>query len=317
MPCLVAFAVLAVMGIFSSTHRALAREALGCIGRRITLRPCDTGFQEKVQGRLIGWLMKRSIWLARQVRKYFEAITWVLFIVTVWSLYATAVGLYNFYFYGSCDGLNASSFCVLDPSGGNNAFSDVDVPADVMLPPCGQSEVGGTGLLSAIPLDTTDYPTLSAAAVDSTNEVIMIGCFECENTRLVLPTIAQLVESRAPQFTFIHYPTKPATAYLTGILQCMYETDNDSRWWTAVGRLMELPVEELADASAVYAELSSLGYSSEALVDCATSEQTIEQVNRQRQEVIYTGIYGTPLIFVNDTPVVGPKPYRVYRHLLE
>lgn len=315
MPCLVAFVVLAVMGIFSSTHRALAREALGCIGRRVTLRPCDTGFQEKVQGRLLGWLMKRSVWLARQVRRYFEVISWVLFIVTIWSIYATAVGVYNFYFYGSCDGLNASSFCVLDPTGGNNAISGVDIPDDMLLPPCGESEAGGTGLLSHLPLSLAQYPTLAAPRTD--NEIIMIGCFECENTRAAFPTIRRLVDNETVPLTFIHYPTKPTTSYLTGVVQCMYDTGESQQWWTAVGELMTIPQAELADEALVYERLAALEYDPVELADCAASEAMQVQITAQRQEVALTGIYGTPLIFVSGTPVVGPKPYRVYYHLLK
>jgi len=32
---------------------------------------------------------------------------------------------------------------------------------------------------------------------------------------------------------------------------------------------------------------------------------------------IKTGVYGTPTVFVNGEPIVGPKPYRVYERLLK
>ena len=52
--CIVAFIVLSILGIFSATNRALAREAMDCVFRRVTLRPCNTGFDEKMKARILG-----------------------------------------------------------------------------------------------------------------------------------------------------------------------------------------------------------------------------------------------------------------------
>jgi hypothetical protein len=52
--CIVAFAVLSILGIFSATNRALAKEALDCVLRRVTLRPCNTGFDEKIKAKILG-----------------------------------------------------------------------------------------------------------------------------------------------------------------------------------------------------------------------------------------------------------------------
>ncbi len=52
MPCVVALVVLSIMGIFSASNRALAKEAFDCVFRRITLRPCPTGFDEKIKARV-------------------------------------------------------------------------------------------------------------------------------------------------------------------------------------------------------------------------------------------------------------------------
>ncbi len=52
--CIVAFVVLSILGIFSASNRVLAREALDCVLRRVTLRPCNTGFDEKMKAKLLG-----------------------------------------------------------------------------------------------------------------------------------------------------------------------------------------------------------------------------------------------------------------------
>lgn len=314
MACFVAFAVLAVMGIFSSTHRVLAKEALACIGRRVTLRPCDTGFREKIQGRLVGFLMRRSVIVARLVNKHFEILAWIFFIVTVWSLVVSVEGAYNFYRYGSCNGLQDSSFCVLDPSGDNSAVSEIDVPEGVILPECEGGEDVEGGLLSHIPLESKEiYPTTESESLD---EILFIGCFECPNTRKVFPTISELKEEHDPKITFIHHPTKQTTAYMTEIVQCMYEASEDDEWWDVLETLFASDIEDLHEESYTYSVLEEAGYDSETIRECVESERIENLMRTQRQEVTNTGLYGTPLLFVNETPVVGPKPYRVYKFLL-
>lgn len=314
MACFVAFAVLAVMGIFSSTHRALAKEALACITRRVTLRPCDTGFKEKLQGQMVGWLLRRSTRLARFVNRYFEVLAWIFFLITIWSLVVSVEGAYNFYRYGSCDGLNDSSFCVLDPTGSNTAVSNVDVPDDVFLPTCSDDADVEGGLLSHIPLTLENYPH---TVTESPNEVIFIGCFECPNTRKMYPTLRRLLDTYDPNYTFVHQPTKPNTAYMTGIIQCTYEASAGREWRSVIDRFFAGEPGDLAEESYVYDVLAEEGYDAEAIRSCAASERMEDIVKQQRQEVVNTGIYGTPLIFTNETPVVGSKPYRVYHFMME
>ena len=69
--CIVAFAVLSILGIFSATNRALAKEALDCVLRRVTLRPCNTGFDEKIKAKILGSVITRSEVAARFLNKYF------------------------------------------------------------------------------------------------------------------------------------------------------------------------------------------------------------------------------------------------------
>ena len=315
MACFVAFAVLAVMGIFSSTHRVLAREALACIGRRVTFRPCDTGFREKIQGRLVGFLMRRSVLVARLVNKHFEILAWIFFLITVWSLFVSVDGAYNFYRYGSCNGLNDSSFCVLDPSGANTSVSGIDVPDGVMAPTCEGGEGVEAGLLSHIPLESVEsYPQTTS---DSSEEILFIGCFECPNTRKVFPEIDRLKEEYDPNIIFIHHPTKPTTSYMTGIVQCTYEASEGDEWWSLMRTFFASDIEDLHEPEYVYDLVEEAGYDSNSIAECAASERIEDLVSAQRQEVINTGIYGTPLIFVNEEPVVGPKPYRVYKFLID
>jgi protein-disulfide isomerase len=49
------------------------------------------------------------------------------------------------------------------------------------------------------------------------------------------------------------------------------------------------------------------------ITECANSEETKNEVNKEVLELEKTNIYGTPTIFINGKAFVGPKPYRVYR----
>lgn len=102
MLCIAAFFILLIMGIFSATHRELAREAFGCVLHRLTLKPCQSSFQTKVKSGVINWLMKKNMRLASLFNKYAEILAWVFVILTLVSTIYTAYGLYNYFVHGSC-----------------------------------------------------------------------------------------------------------------------------------------------------------------------------------------------------------------------
>ncbi len=104
--CIIAFIVLSILGIFSASNRALAREALDCVSRRVTFRPCTTGFDEKMKAKILGKVIMRSEGLARSISKNFEALAWFFFLLMMTASVFFIRGLYLFYVTGSCNGLN-------------------------------------------------------------------------------------------------------------------------------------------------------------------------------------------------------------------
>jgi hypothetical protein len=99
MPCIIALIVFSIMGIFSASHRALAKEAFSCVFKRITFRPCDTGFQEKIKGKILSKLISRSVFLAKMVNKHYEILSWIFFILMMGSTIWVFRGVYNFYVF--------------------------------------------------------------------------------------------------------------------------------------------------------------------------------------------------------------------------
>src|SRR5512147_569056 len=102
--CIVSFIVLSILGVFSASNRDLARESLDCVFRRITLRPCNTGFDEKMKAKILGFVIVRSEGAAMVLNRYFEALSWAFFIILMASSIYSARSLVLFYTTGSCNG---------------------------------------------------------------------------------------------------------------------------------------------------------------------------------------------------------------------
>ncbi len=302
--CLLAFIVLAIISVFSAAYRELAKEAFDCVFRRMTFRPCDTGFREKMQAKLVAKVLSRSVRAAKLLNKHFELFSWILFVSTVVSIFWAGKGLYNFYLYGSCNGLNQSGFCALDPTGANNKTSQVGEA-------CGTT-AGDEASVTLTGVDLSLFPAVGEQAADT---VFMVGCFACEYTRKAYPLIQQLRAKHELNFVFAHYPVKEGMMELLNTEYCAYQQDPDL-YWQLIDRLFEIEVDKLADAAQIDQLLTELGYDLAGLRACEAAPSTNVAVTDRRIQLEKTNIYGTPLIFINEKGLVGPKPYRVYERML-
>jgi len=100
--CIAAFVVLFFCGIFSASHRQLARKAWHCVLRRVTFRPCDINFREEMKGRIIGRIILPHPRLARFLDRWIDAFAWLFAILSVWSLASVAVSGLNLWIYDTC-----------------------------------------------------------------------------------------------------------------------------------------------------------------------------------------------------------------------
>ncbi len=305
MICILAFVVLSILGIFSATHRLLAKEALDCVLRRITLRPCTTGFNEKIKAQILGKVLGRSEVAAKFLNKHFELFSWILFLTMIASIFWTGKGLVNYYMYGSCNGLNKSGFCALDPKGENNKVSQA-----------GGSCATGEGDESKVTLagvDLTLFPTINTGSKD---EVVLIGCYSCDYTRKAYPLVKKLISENKVNYTFAHYPVKEETLYLLPIGYCAYKQDQN-KYWQLNDKLFSSEKSDIARKEFVDTLLKDVGYDVDAINSCSTSSETNSAVVARRITLEKTNIYGTPLVFINGKGLVGPKPYRVYERILK
>ena len=307
MPCIVALIVFGIMGIFSASQRALAKEALDCVFKRVTFRACNTGFQEKVKGKLLAKILKRSTFLAKVLNKYYEIFSWIFFILMVGSTIWVFRGVYNFYVYGSCNGLNATGFCAFDPSGANNKVT-----------PLGDGETCGTVQKTEknVTLKNVDLFSFPSTNVGSKDTVVFIGCYDCEYSRKAYSDILKLVKNKNANYIFAHYPAKgPITDDLANTAYCVGKNYGD-KFWDFNSYLFSADKNYILDKKNIDMILTKFNFDANEISkidECANSPETKTAVEAQVKELNKTNMYGTPTIFINEKAFVGPKPYRVYR----
>ena len=123
--CIVAAVILGVMSIFSAKYRKWAKEAFSCVGRRLTLRPCESSFNQRVKAKLTGKLIGKSPRGARLLNRHFEALSWMFTIMLFASLFLTALAVFNIAVYGTCDPANPDQ-CIIGTEpvcGGENCMT--------------------------------------------------------------------------------------------------------------------------------------------------------------------------------------------------
>lgn len=302
MPCLIALIVFGIMGIFSASHRALAKEAFDCIFRRVTFRPCNTGFQDKVKGKILSKIINRSTFLAKMVNKHYEILSWVFFILMVGSTLWVMRGGYNFYVYGSCNGLNEGGFCAFDPTGENNKTTTV-----------GNSTCGITkNEVKNVALNDTNFSSFPTIKTGSEDTVIFIGCYACDYSRKAYPDIKKLVENKKANFIFAHYPAKGDTMFLGNAGYAIRKIYGDGAFWKFNDYLFMADKDYVLDKKNLDSILLKFDLDVRNINELANSAETKEMMDMEILELNKTNLYGTPTIFINGKSFVGPKPYRVY-----
>jgi protein-disulfide isomerase len=302
--CIIAFIVLGILGIFSATNRALAREAFDCVLRRVTLRPCTTGFDEKIKSKILGSVITRSETAARVINRNFELLSWTFFILMVASTIWAFRGLYLFYVTGSCNGLNSAAFCVFDPKGNNNQVSTINTTCSAQ--PLTEND------LTLKNVDLSGFPVLNSGAKD---KIVFIGCYDCDYTRKVYPMIIDMAKKFNVEFTFLHYPVKESTDYMSKLGYCAYQQD-PAKYWKMNDAVFAADKVDIDNQQTLQKMLAGIGLDTARLNACVSDPQTETIVQKQLSEIVKTHFFGTPTVFINGSALVGPKPYRVYAIML-
>jgi hypothetical protein len=307
MICILALIVFSILGIFSATHRKLALEAFDCVFRKVTFRKCHTRLDKILKSKIIAKLMKKNPVVARFTFRHFEMISWFFTILFVVSLIYTGIGGVNYYLYGNCNGPNDDGFCIFDPLGSNSKITIAQNDASCTVDTPTQKD------LTLFNVDLSSFPKYDRGAE---NDVYFIGCYACEYTRKTYPTIKKLMERSDVNFVFAHLPVKEDTHFISNILNCINEADK-TKFVEFNNIIFSTDSISVQNKEHILDVVEEIGLDKEMINQCSDSERIQNMTKLQISEIQKTGIYGTPTVFINEEAVVGPKPYRVYRRLLE
>ena len=287
--CIIAFAVFSVMSIFSAKYRPLAKKGFECVFRTITMRPCDTGLDEQIKAELVSGVLRYSPGAAKVLNRHFTLFSWIFVLLSLGSLLYAALGLYNFYVYGNCDGPTATGACILnDITGDYGRFSE---PTDLVPP--------------------TTYDGISAGNPNASVKIVEFGCFTCPYTKEAETTMQQVLSQYNDSVYYVfkpfplpnhNYSFEYAAAVLCANRQGK-EADLRSRIFALQGSCgastPELMVKSLANES---------GLNMTQFDRCYDGNETGAELAAYVREGKAAHIYATPTFFVNGKPIVGPKP---------
>jgi len=303
MICIIALIVFGIMGIFSASHRVIAKEALDCVFRKVTLRKCTTGLDKRLKAQITGKLMKRHPKTGKTIYKHFELISWFFAILLLVSLTYSVIGIYNTIAYGNCNGEDSTAFCPFNPGGtgenGKTAFRD-----ETSLNP------------TIVTID--DDPWLGNKEAKTT--IIQFGCFKCKYTKkAALETVKKLYENNQDDilFVFRDFPLsehdnarEPSLA-----AQCVFEQDQKA-YWDYYFKLFEN--QEWLDTNLLRQLAIPLNINITQYDNCTESKKYDQEITKDYEDGFKAGIYGTPTFFINqEEAIVGPKSYRTFKKLIK
>jgi len=113
MICIVAFAIFAVLGIFSAKYRSLAKESFECVFKMITFKPCESQLDQRIRAKVVGKVFKRNRAMAGFLNRHFEVISWIFVVLMIASTVLSAQAIYNLVVFNNCNGPNTTEACAL------------------------------------------------------------------------------------------------------------------------------------------------------------------------------------------------------------
>lgn len=295
--CIIAFAVFSVMSIFSAKYRPLAKEGFRCVFRSLTLKPCDTGLDERIKSEVVSKMLKYSPGAARSVNRHFVAISWFFVLLTLASFAYSAYGIYNFYYYGNCDGPTSTGACILnDITGDYGRFSE---PTD-LIPP-------------------TNLEGITEGNPNASIKIIEFGCFTCPYTKKAESTMEQLLAEYNDSIYYVFKPFPlPNHPHSYEAARAVLCANKQGKHWELQEEIFKQQDVCTADGSLAIKSLAeTAGLNMTEFNHCYDNNETGAELATYIQQGKDAHIYATPTFFVNGKPVVGPKSLDEFKRIIE
>ncbi len=285
--CIIAFVVFAIMSIFSAKYRPLAKEGFRCVFRTLTLKPCDTGLDERIKAQVVASIMKYSPGTAKVVNRHFTLLSWIFVILSVVSLIYTAYGIYNFYYFGNCDGPTAVGACIINTITGD--YGRFGAPTD-LIPP-------------------TTYDGITAGNPNASIKIIEFGCFTCPYTAEAEPTIQALLRiyNGSIFYVFKPYPLPNHNDSKDAAMAVLCANQQGMQWQLRSAIFAQQGACTANGTLEIKQLAQQVGMNMTEFNSCYDNNETLPALEQYIQEGKDAQIYATPTFFVNGKPIVGPK----------
>lgn len=143
MVCVAAFIILLVIWLFTPALRlfglkkqanaisSMFKKSMHCFSRRATFRACDSNFKDEIKDSVLSKLIVRHKKWVKPVSVGIEVVSFLIVVITIWSLLTVAKAGLALYVYGTCDVrtpnacvLGSSEACSIDTVGSGNMVVD-------------------------------------------------------------------------------------------------------------------------------------------------------------------------------------------------
>ena len=284
------------MAIFSAKYRPLAKDAFRCVFLRMTMRPCEVGLDQKIRIEIVSNIFERSPAAAKLVNRHFEAISWSMLIITVLSFAYSAYGLYNFYYYGNCEGPISTGACILnDITGDYGRFSE---PKDLIAP----KEMDG----------------IASGNPNSSVTIVEFGCFTCSYTNKSEATVQELLKRYNDTIYYVFKPfLLPNHENSFEIARAVLCSNKQGKQWEFRGKVFENQ-KDCATGGVVALKIlaQEAGLDMIEFNQCLDNNETGVELARYVQQGKDSHIYATPTFFINGEPLVGPRPISEFEKII-
>ena len=296
--CLIALPIFAILGIFSVKYRKLTLDALDCLFRTATLRKCRSGVDDKIRADVSGTILKYSPKVAKMFYRHYKIVTFIVLIIFLWSAYEGGIGTYNYIVYGNCNGPESAGFCVFDPTGGNSKITEVET---VSL-----SKV-------VLPILEDDDPIIGP--LDAEFTVIEFGCYVCPYTKKAEPIIQEVIDYYEGkvnfQFKNFYIPLHELSYESALATGCAQEQNKYFEYHDALFDSQEvLTIDSFGNIA------EDLGLDVDQFNECFSTEKYKNEVDGDSLMAMHAGVPGTPTFFIGDQKIVGPKPFKTFKKVI-
>lgn len=274
--CIVALVIFGFLSLFSAKYRPLAKETFNCVFRMVTLRPCQSSFDERVKGTLVAKTLAFSPKLAKFINQQFQLLSAMFTILFFASLFFSAQAVYNYVAFGNCNGPNSTAFCAID----------------ALFHP-----TGNTGFTPPLP---GNGPKLG----NGTETLIEFGCFTCPYTKIAqkpLKEFLALHRELTLEFRAFPIPTHP---YSKEAAEAAFCAKDQGKFWNYSDLLFAN--QDKLNESELFVLAQQISLNMTKFTSCYSSGKYVDLVNKDIQDGNNAGVYGTPTYFLGNTTLIGP-----------